>query len=169
SGLGSASHFCGLMFMSAIGLDLKTTGYKGTGPAMNDLLAGKIDFMCDQTTNTTPQIRSNKVKAYGITTPKRIASLPELPPLQEEGLAGFDLAVWHVLYAPAGTPKEAIEKLNDALRYALMDTSVRARFNDLGTDPAPLEKVTPEYARTHLETAIKQWAPIIKKARKYAD
>jgi tripartite-type tricarboxylate transporter receptor subunit TctC len=169
AGSGSASHLCALLFMSAIGMELKTVGYKGTGPAMNDLLAGKVDLVCDQSTNTTAQIRGGKVIAYGITTPERVSALPEVPTLQEQGLKNFDIAIWHALYVPHGTPKEAIDKLNDALRYALTDVAVISRFNDLGTDPVPLNKATPEYARAHLAAQIKKWAPIIKEDRKYAE
>jgi tripartite-type tricarboxylate transporter receptor subunit TctC len=107
AGVGSASHLCGMLFMTAIGTDLTTVPYKGTGPAMNDLLGGQVDFMCDQTTNTTSQIKSGKVKAYGVTTKTRLPNMPDLPTLNEAGLPGFEVAVWHGLYAPKGTPKEA--------------------------------------------------------------
>ena len=114
AGLGSASHLCGLLFMSTIEADLTTVPYKGTAPAMNDLLGGQVDLLCDQTTNTTSQIKSGKVKAYAVTTPKRVASLPDLPTMQEEGLKGFDVAVWHAIYAPKGTPKPVVDKLVEA-------------------------------------------------------
>jgi tripartite-type tricarboxylate transporter receptor subunit TctC len=169
AGQGSASHLCGLLFMSAIQADVKTVGFKGTGPAMNELLDSRVDLMCDQTTNTTPQIRSAKVIAFGVTTARRVASLPDVPSLQEQGLKGFEITVWHALYAPHGTPTQAQEKLNDALRFALVDTAVKARFNDLGTEPVALDKATPAYARAHLQAEIKKWAPVIEKARKYAD
>jgi tripartite-type tricarboxylate transporter receptor subunit TctC len=169
AGQGSASHLCGLLFMSTIQANFKTVGYKGTGPAMNDLLDGRVDLMCDQTTNTTPQIRSAKVLAFGVTTARRVASLPDVPSLQEGGLKGFEVTVWHALYAPRGTPAEALDKLNDALRFALVDAAVKARFNDLGTEPVALAKATPAYARAHLQAEVKKWAPVIEKARKYAD
>ena len=169
AGFGSASHLCGMLFMKSIGMDLKTISHKGTGPAMHELLGSRVDLMCDQTTNTTSQIRGGKVIAYGITTSKRISSLPDVPSLHDAGLQEFEVAVWHALYAPAGTPKEALDKLNDALRYALTDTAVNARFNDLGTDPVSLDKATPGYLRMHLDEQLKKWAPIIDKARKYAD
>lgn len=169
AGFGSASHLCGMLFMNSIGMDLKTVSHKGTGPAMRELLGGNVDLMCDQTTNTTSQIRGGKVIAYGITTPKRIPSLPDVPSLHEAGLQEFEVAVWHALYAPAGTPQDALDRLNDALRYALTDTAVRARFSDLGTDPVSLDKATPEYLRMHLDAQLKKWAPIIDKARRYAD
>ncbi|MFO1363012.1 MAG: tripartite tricarboxylate transporter substrate binding protein BugD [Burkholderiales bacterium] len=169
AGLGSASHLCGLLFFSTIQTDVTTVPYKGTGPAMNDLLGGQIDFMCDQTTNTTSQIKSGKVKAYAVTTPKRVPALPNLPTLQEEGLKGFDVGVWHALYAPKGTPKAALDKLNEALVHALKDEGVNKRFAELGTEPVPPEKATPAYLQKHLAAEIAKWGPIIKAAGQYAD
>jgi tripartite-type tricarboxylate transporter receptor subunit TctC len=169
AGLGSASHLCGLLFFSTIEADVTTVPYKGTGPAMNDLLGGVVDFMCDQTTNTTAQIKAGKIKAYAVTTPKRVASLPDLPTMQESGLKDFEVAVWHALYAPKGTSKASIDKLVEALHVALKDENVKKRFADLGTEPVPLEKATPEYLRKHLEAEIKKWGPIIQKAGQYAD
>ena len=110
-----------------------------------------------------------KVVAYGVTMPQRVASLPDVPSLREAGLHNFEVAVWHALYAPAGTPQDVLAKLSDALRYALTDTAVKARFNDLGTDPVPLDKATPEYARAHLQEELAKWTPVIENARKYAD
>lgn len=169
AGNGSASHLCGILLMTSIGLDLKTVGYKGTAPAMHDLLGSRVDLMCDQTTNTTSQIRGGKVRAYGITMPERVASLPDVPSLREAGLPDFEVAVWHALYAPAGTPKPVLDKLNAALRYALTDSAVKARLNDLGTDAVPLDKATPEYARKHLAAEIDKWRPLIESAQKYID
>jgi len=169
AGLGSASHLCGLLFFSTIETDVTTVPYKGTGPAMNDLLGGQVDFMCDQTTNTTSQIRSGKVKAYAVTTPKRVPSLPSIPTMQEEGLKSFDVAVWHALYAPKGTPKPVVDKLVEALQGALKDEGVRKRFADLGTEPVPPEKATPAYLQKHLASEIAKWGPIIQKAGQYAD
>lgn len=169
AGLGSASHLCGLLFMSTIRVDMTTVSYKGTAPAMNDLLGGQIDLMCDQTTNTTSQIKGGKIKAYAVTTPNRVSSLSNLPTLQEAGLKGFDVAVWHGLYAPKGTPKAAIDKLAAALRAALKDPNVKARFADLGTEPVPLEKATPDYLRQHLASEIAKWKPVIERAGQYAD
>jgi tripartite-type tricarboxylate transporter receptor subunit TctC len=169
AGLGSASHLCGLLFMSTIEVDMTTVPYKGTGPAMNDLLGGTLDLMCDQTTNTTSQIKGGKVKAYAVTTPKRVASLPNIPTLQEEGLKGFEVSVWHALYAPKGTPKAAVDKLVESLQVALKDPGLKSRLNDLGTEPAPQEKATPASLRKHLAAEIDRWGPIIKKAGQYAD
>ncbi|MEK7736305.1 MAG: tripartite tricarboxylate transporter substrate binding protein BugD [Pseudomonadota bacterium] len=169
AGLGAASHLCGMLFMTAIQTDLTTIPYKGTGPAMNDLLGGQVDFMCDQTTNTTGQIKGGKVKAYGVTSTARIPSLPDVPTMHEAGLANFEVVVWHGIYAPKGTPKPVVEMLNKALKTALQDTNVRQRFAELGTEPVADNRATPEALRSHLKAEIAKWGPIIKKAGVYAD
>ncbi len=169
AGLGAASHLCGLLFMSAIETDFTTVPYKGTAPAMNDLLGGQVDFMCDQTTNTTSQIRSGKVKAYAVTTAKRVPSLPSIPTMQEEGLKGFEVAVWHALYAPKGTPPAVIDTLVKANQAALKDPGVIKRFEDLGTEPVPADRATPAYLQKFLAAEIAKWGPIIQKAGQYAD
>ena len=169
AGIGSASHLCGMLFMTAIDTELTTVPYKGTGPAMNDLLGGQVDFMCDQTTNTTSQIKGGKIKAYAVTTKTRVPSLPNLPTMNEAGLPGFEVAVWHGLYAPKGTPKPIIDKLEHALQVALKDPTVKQRFADLGTEPVAENRATPEALRAHLKAEIAKWAPIIKKAGVYAD
>jgi tripartite-type tricarboxylate transporter receptor subunit TctC len=169
AGLGSASHLCGMLFMSAIEKDLVTVPYKGTAPAMNDLLGGQIDLLCDQTTNTTGHIKAEKVKAYGVTTKTRVSSLPNVPTMSEAGLPGFEVAVWHGLYAPKGTPKPVIDTLTSALQHALKDPNVKQRFADLGTEPVAENRATPDALRTHLKAEIDKWAPIIKKAGVYAD
>jgi tripartite-type tricarboxylate transporter receptor subunit TctC len=169
AGIGAASHLCGMLFMSAIETDLLTVPYKGTAPAMNDLLGGTVDFMCDQTTNTTSQIKSGKVKVYAVTSPKRVPSLPDVPTLQELGLKGFEVGIWHALYAPKGTPKEAIDKLVAALQVAVKDADVNKRFGDLGATAYPPEKATPAALQAHVKSEIDKWAPIIKKAGVYAD
>ncbi len=169
AGVGSASHLCGMLFMTAIDTELTTVPYKGTGPAMNDLLGGQVDFMCDQTTNTTSQIKGGKVKAYAVTTKTRVASLPNIPTANEAGLPGFEVAVWHGLYAPKGTPKPVIDKVEAALQVALKDPVVKQRFADLGTEPVSADRATPAALQTHLKSEIAKWAPIIKKAGVYAD
>jgi tripartite-type tricarboxylate transporter receptor subunit TctC len=136
---------------------------------MNDLLGGQVDFMCDQTTNTTGQIKGGKVRAYAVTTKTRVESLPDLPTLQESGLPGFEVGVWHGIYAPKGTPKAVVDKLTQALAFALKDATVKQRFADLGTEPVTEKEVTPVALRTKLKTEIDKWAPIIKKAGVYAD
>jgi tripartite-type tricarboxylate transporter receptor subunit TctC len=169
AGVGSASHLCGMLFMSAIGTELTTVPYKGTGPAMNDLLGGQVDFMCDQTTNTTSQIKSGKIKVYGVTTKTRVPSLPDVPTLHEAGLPNFEVAVWHGLYAPKGTPKPVVDTLAKALQQALKDPNVKNRFAELGTEPVAQNRATPEALRTFLKAEIDKWSPIIKKAGVYAD
>ena len=169
AGLGAVSHQCGMLFLSAIGAPLTTVPYKGTAPAMNDLLGGQIDLLCDQTTSTTSYIKTSKVKVYGATTRARVASLPQLPTLAEQGISGFDMYVWHGMYAPKGTPKAVVDRLGTALREALKDPNVKARFAELGTEPVAAEKATPEGLRTHLKAEIDKWGPIYKKAGAYAD
>jgi tripartite-type tricarboxylate transporter receptor subunit TctC len=169
AGLGAASHLCGMLFMTAIETDLTTVPYKGTGPAMNDLLGGQVDFMCDQTTNTTSQIKAGKIKAYGVTTKTRVPSLKDLPTLHEAGLPNFEVGVWHGLYAPKATPKPVIEKLTKALQVALKDPAVIQRFGELGTEPVAENRATPQALRAHLKAEIDKWGPIIKKAGVYAD
>jgi tripartite-type tricarboxylate transporter receptor subunit TctC len=169
AGLGSASHLCGMLFMSAIGVNLTTVPYKGTGPAMNDLLGGQVDIMCDQTTNTTSQIKGGKIKAYGVTTKTRLATMPDVPTLNESGLPGFEVAVWHGMYAPKGTPKPVITTLSNALRSALKDPAVKQRFADLGTEPVADDRATPEALRAQLKSEIDRWGPIISKAGAYAE
>ncbi|KQQ97263.1 tripartite tricarboxylate transporter substrate binding protein BugD [Massilia sp. Leaf139] len=169
AGVGSASHLCGMLFMTAIGTDLTTVPYKGTGPAMNDLLGGQVDFMCDQTTNTTSQVKGGKIKAYGVTTKTRLPFMKELPTLAESGLPGFDVAVWHGLYAPKGTPKPIVDTLAGALQTALKDPTVKQRFADLGTEPVAESRARPEALRAHVKAEIERWQPIITKAGVYAD
>jgi tripartite-type tricarboxylate transporter receptor subunit TctC len=169
AGLGAASHLCGMLFMSAIQTDLTTVPYNGTGPAMNDLLGGQVDIMCDQTTNTTSQIKAEKIKVYGITTKKRIASLANVPTMDEAGLKGFEVSVWHGLYAPKGTAKPVIDKLTNALHVALKDDNVKQRFAELGTEPVAENRATPAALHAHLKAEIDKWGPIIKKAGVYAD
>ena len=169
AGVGAASHLCGMLFMSAIQTDFLTVPYKGTGPAMNDLLGGQVDFMCDQTTSTTSQIKSGKVKVYGVTSAQRVSSLPDVPTLQEQGLKGADVGIWHGLYAPKGTPKPVIDKLVSSLQAALKEPEVRQRFTDLGAVTYGPEKQTPAALEAHLKAEIAKWAPLIKKAGQYAD
>lgn len=169
AGIGAASHLCGMLFMSTVQVNLTTVPYKGTADVMKDLLGGQIDFTCDQTTNTTSQIKADKVKVYGVTTLKRLSSLPKIPTLDEAGLKGFEVSVWHGLYAPKATPKPVIDTLTKALQAALKDDMVKQRFADLGTEPVAEKRATPDALRAHLKSEIDKWAPIIKKAGVYAD
>jgi len=169
AGIGAASHLCGMLFMNAIQTDFLTVPYKGTGPAMNDLLGGQVDFMCDQTTSTTSQIKGGKIKVYGVTSAKRVPSLPDIPTLQEQGLKGADVGIWHGLYAPKGTPKPVLDKLVSSLQAALREPDVQQRFTDLGAVTFPPDKQTPAALQAHLKSEIDKWAPLIKKAGQYAD
>lgn len=169
AGLGAVSHLCGMMFMSAIETDLTTVPYKGTGPAMTDLLGGQVDLLCDQTTQTVPLIRDNRVKLFGVTSRTRLAALPGAPTLDEQGLKGFEVKVWHGVYVAKGTPRDITDKLNRALREALSDPAVVKRMADLSSDIPSADKITPEGLRTHLEAEINKWGPIIKKAGVFAD
>lgn len=169
AGLGAVSHLCGMLFMSTIGVDLTTVPYKGTGPAMTDLIGGQVDLLCDQTTQTVPIIRDGRVKVYGVTTLKRLGALANVPTLDEQGLRGFEVKVWHGLYAPRGTPRDVLEKINLALRDALADPVIRQRMADLSSDIPSADKITPQGLKTHLEAEIAKWGPVIQKAGIYAD
>ena len=169
AGLGAASHLCGLLFMSAIETDFTTVPYKGTAPAMNDLLGGQVDFMCDQTTNTTGQIKGGKVKVYGVTTLKRVASLPDVPTLDEQGMKGFSVGVWHGVYAPKKTPKPVTDALVSTMQAALRDADLIKNLAQLGTEPVAPNLATPAALQSHLKAEIAKWAPVIKKAGIYAD
>jgi tripartite-type tricarboxylate transporter receptor subunit TctC len=169
AGVGAASHLCGMLLMTAIQTDLTTVPYKGTGPAMTDLIGGQVDFMCDQTTNTTQQIKGGKVKGYAVTTKTRVKSLADMPTADESGLKGFEVAVWHGLWAPHGTPKAALDKLTAALQAALKDPNIVSKFAELGTEPVAANRATQEALRAHLKSEIDKWSPIIKKAGVYAD
>ncbi|MBD8529289.1 MULTISPECIES: tripartite tricarboxylate transporter substrate-binding protein [unclassified Massilia] len=169
AGLGAVSHQCGMLFLSAIGTPITTVPYKGTAPAMNDLLGGQIDLLCDQTTSTTSHIRAGKVKVYGATTKARVASLPNVPTLAEQGMPGFEMYVWHGLYAPKGTPQPIIAKLGGALREAMADPNVKAKFADLGAETVAADKATPAGLQTHLKAEMDKWGPIYKKAGAFAD
>lgn len=169
AGLGAVSHLCGLLFMSQVGVDLTTVPYKGTGPAMTDLLGGQVDLLCDQTTQTVPLIKDGRVKVYGVTSTKRLASLPNVPTLDEQGLTGFEVKVWHGMYAPKGTPTPVVDKLNAALKAALADPGVVQKLAELSSDIPAADKITPNGLKTHLEAEIAKWGPVIRKAGIYAD
>jgi tripartite-type tricarboxylate transporter receptor subunit TctC len=169
AGIGAASHLCGMLFMSAIGTPLVTVPYKGTGPAMTDLLGSQVDIMCDQTTNTTKQIQSGTIKAYAVTTPARLDVLPDVPTTGEGGVPGMEVSIWHGIYAPKGTPAEVTERLSKSLQVALKDPNVVARFAELGTKPSPEADATPAALKAKLESEIARWKPIIEAAGQYAD
>jgi tripartite-type tricarboxylate transporter receptor subunit TctC len=171
AGLGAASHLCGLLFQSTVKIDMQTVPYKGTAPAMSDLLGGQVDLMCDQTTNTSGQIETGKVKAYAVTTSKRLTTpaLKNLPTLDEAGLKGFNVSIWHALYAPKGTPKAVVDKVNGALRTALKDPDFIKREEALGAVIITDARVGGAEHKKFVEAEINKWAPIIKAAGQYAD
>jgi tripartite-type tricarboxylate transporter receptor subunit TctC len=164
AGIGAASQLCGLLFMDALDTKMTEVPYQGTGPAMTDLLGGQIDMMCDQTTNTTSQILAGEIKAYAVTTPERIAVLPEVPTMAEGGVENFELAIWHGLYAPAGTDQAIIDRLSASLAKALADETVGNSFAELGTYPVPADQATPAALAQKLEGQIGLWAEVIKAA-----
>ncbi len=169
AGIGAASHLCGMLFMQAIQTPLTTVPYKGTGPAMTDLIGGQVDFLCDQTTNTTNQIKAGEVKAYGVFTDQRLANLPDLPTVKEGGVDGLSFAIWHGLYAPAGTPEPVVARLSEALKVALADPKVIERFGELGTAPVPADQATPAALQAKVLSEIDRWKPVIEQAGEYAD
>ena len=169
AGLGAVSHLCGMLFQQAVGVELTTVPFQGTAPAMTALLGGQVDMLCDQTTQTIPQIKAGKVKFYGVTTKQRIAALPDAPTLDEQGLKDFEVVVWHGVYAPKGTPREALDKLNEALRAALKDPMVATKLGELGAQIVPESKQTPAGLRDWLRSEIDKWGPVIRKAGVYAD
>ncbi len=171
AGLGAASHLCGLLFQQALKVDMTTVPYKGTAPAMTDLLGGQVDLMCDQTTNTVPQIEGGKIKAFAVTTPKRLTApaLATLPTLDESGLKGFNVSIWHGLYAPKGTPKAVQDKLNTALRAALKDPELIKRQEALGAVVMTDARLAGAEHKKFVEAEIGKWGPVIKAAGQYAD
>ncbi len=171
AGVGSASHLCGLLFQNALQVDMTAVPYKGTAPAMTDLIGGQIDLMCDQTTNTTSQIEGKKVKAFAVTTPKRLATpaLKDLPTLDESGLKGFQVTIFHGLYAPKGTPADIQKKLNDALKVALKDPEFVKKQEGLGAVVVSDRRSEPAEHKKFVAAEIAKWSPIIKAAGVYAD
>ncbi len=171
AGLGAASHLCGLLFQSALKTDMTTVPYKGTAPAMNDLMGGQIDLMCDQTTNTTSQIEAKTIKAFAVTTPKRLTppSLKDLPTMEESGLKGFEVTIWHCLYAPKGTPADVVAKISSALKTALKDPEFIKKQQALGAVVVTDKRIEPAEHRKFVQAEIDKWGPIIKAAGVYAD
>jgi tripartite-type tricarboxylate transporter receptor subunit TctC len=169
AGIGAASHLCGLLLQSALNTPFTTVPYRGTGPAMNDLVAGTVDIMCDQTTNTTEQIRAGTIRGFAVTTRERVAALPDMPTAGEAGLPNFEVSVWHGLYTPRTTPRPIVDRLNRALLAALRDETIARRFADLGTAPVPVARATPEAHRTFWQADIAKWRPLIEAAGQFAD
>jgi len=171
AGLGAASHLCGLLFQQATKIEMQTVPYKGTAPAMTDLIGGQVDIMCDQTTNTSSQIEAGKIKAYAVTSPKRLTTpaLAKLPTLDESGLKGFNVGIWHGLYAPKGTPKAVLDQLNTALRAALKDPEFIKREEALGAVVVTDGRLAPAEHKKFVEAEINKLGTAIKAAGQYAD
>jgi tripartite-type tricarboxylate transporter receptor subunit TctC len=169
AGLGAVSHLCSVLLRQAIGAEATTIPFSGTAPAMNALLGGQVDLLCDQTTSTTPHIKAGTVKLFGVTTPSRIRTLPDVPTLAEQGLPGFQMVVWHGVYAPKGTPKESIEKFGSALRAALKDPAVSSKLAELGAIIVSDDKKTPAGLQTWLQQETLRYGPVIKAAGQFAD
>jgi tripartite-type tricarboxylate transporter receptor subunit TctC len=169
AGIGAASHLCGLLLMKAVGTAMTTVPFRGTGPAMQEVMSGRVDLMCDQTTNTTEQIKAGEIKVFNVTTAERVQALPNVPTSKEAGLPEFEVSVWHGLYAPKGTPAEVQQRLSRALQAALRDEKLVARFADLGTAPVAQDRATPEAHRRFWQADIAKWRPIIQAAGQFAD
>ena len=171
SGLGSAGHLCGLMFQSALQTPMTPVAYKGAAPAITDLIGGQIDLMCDQTTNTTSQIEGKKVKAFAVTTSQRLKmpALKDLPTLDESGLKGFSVTVWHGLYAPKGTPAAVLTRINEALKVAVKDPEFIKKQEGLGAVVVADKRVEPAEHKKFVQAEIDKWGAVIKAAGAYAD
>ena len=164
AGVGSGAHFSGVYFQQLIGTHLQFVPYRGTGPAMQDLMAGQIDLMVDQASNSLAQVKAGKVRAYAITDEKRLAAAPDIPTVGEAGLPGFQVEIWSAIWAPKGTPKNIVAKLNGAIVEALADPVVQKRFAEVGLDVPPRAKQTPEALAAHQQAEVKKWWPMIKAA-----
>ena len=164
AGVGSASHLCGLMLMNALGVKFNEIPYKGTGPALNDLLGGQVDLLCDQTSGTVPSIKAGKIQAYAAAGRTRIPSLPDMPAIAEAGVQGMEINISFGLYAPKGTPKPVLDKLSAALQSAVQDPEVRSRLEGMGISAVPVELARPEALRTHLKNEIDTLGGLLVKA-----
>jgi len=169
AGLGAVSHLCSLLFRQALGTDFPTVPFNGTAPALNALLGSQVDLLCDQTTNTTSHIKAGTVKMYGVTTLNRIPAMPDQATMDEQGMKGFQMVVWHGVYAPKGTPAAVIDKLNGAVRAGLNNAAFQARMKDLGADVVPEAKRTPQGLKTWLQAETERLGGVIRSAGTYAD
>jgi len=164
AGPGSAAHLCNLKFMQALKVDITQVPYKGAAPALNDLMGGQLDLMCDQTSNNLPTVQSGRVRAYAVAGTQRLAQVPDVPSLQEAGLSGFEISIFFGMYAPKGTPKPVLDRLTAALQQAVRDPDVKARLAALATLPVPVEKARPEALRAHLKSEIDTLGPLLQGA-----
>lgn len=169
AGIGTASHLCGLMLMSQLHSAMTSVPYKGAAPAMVDIQGGQVDLLCDQVTTTLQPINTGRVKAYGSTTSLRLAALPALPTLREQGLGEFEVTVWHGVYAPRGTPQPVVARLVKALQDAVTDPGFREGMQKLGAIPVPADRATPNALSKQLRSEIARWTPVIKQANAFID
>jgi len=170
AGTGSSSHLCGMLLEDTLKVKLTAVPYKGTGPVMQDLRGKQVDMSCDQVTNATQPIKEKFVKAYAVTSPARLESMPDLPTTSEiPELKTFNLNIWNGLFAPKGTPPDVIKKVNEALNVALKDEKVMSRLKAINTDPASAEQATPQAMGKALMTEIERWKPLIEATGQYAD
>jgi tripartite-type tricarboxylate transporter receptor subunit TctC len=154
AGVGSASHLCGLMMMNALGVKLNEIPYKGTAPALTDLIGGQVDILCDQTSGTVPSVKSGRIKAYASAGKARLPQLPEVPAITDAGVQGFDINISFGLYAPKGTPKPALDQLTSALQKSVTDPEVQQRLDAMGIAPVSADQARPEALRAHLKNEI---------------
>ena len=164
AGIGAASHLGGLMLNGMMTVDVLEIPYKGTGPALNDLVSGQFDYMVDQAVNVLPQIQGGNIKALGVSTLKRLPQLPNVPTIDEAGLKGYEVTIWNGFFAPKGTSKDVIAKLNQALLATLADEKIRVRLTELAVDlPSPAE-ASPDALRNTLKASIDKWVPAVRAA-----
>jgi tripartite-type tricarboxylate transporter receptor subunit TctC len=164
AGVGSASHFSGVYFQNLMKAQFNFVPYRGTGPALQDLVAGQIDMIVDQVSNAITQVQAGRIRAYAIADTKRLAAAPDIPTAEEAGLPGFQISLWNGLWAPKGTPKDVIAKLNTAVLDALGDPGVRKRLADVGLEIPPPERMSPQALGAYQKAEIEKWWPIIKAA-----
>jgi tripartite-type tricarboxylate transporter receptor subunit TctC len=164
AGVGSGAHFSGVFLQSLIGTHASYVPYRGTGPALQDLVAGQIDIIVDQASNSLPQVQAGSIRAYAVTDSKRIAAAPDVPTVDEAGLPGFHVSLWSGFWVPKGTPKDIVGKLNEAVRAALDDPAVQKRYAELGLEPPSASQRTPEALRAHQKSEVAKWWPVIKAA-----
>ena len=164
AGVGSGAHFSGVYFEQLTGAKLQFVPYRGTGPALLDLVSGHIDLIVDQASNSLAQVKAGKIRAYAITAPKRLAAAPDIPTVDEAGLKGFYIELWSGLWVPKGTPRDIVAKLNAAVVKTLTDPAVQKRLGEMGLQIPPRDKLTPEALAAHQQAEAKKWWPMIKAA-----
>ncbi len=168
-GLGSASQLCGTLLQPALGIKFTSVAFTGSGGVFPELMAGRLDVYCDQTTSSLPFVRENRIRGLAMTTATRLPQAPDIPTAAEAGLPGFEVSIWHGMYAPKGTPAAVITRLNQALRVAMQDPAVVSRLNDLASPPEPMDRVTPQAHRAFLAAEIERWRPVLQAAGQFAD